>query len=80
MQLERIGPGLLRVTLHAYELATLTAAARWAVEGGQGELAEEPRAELGAVLKSYERELRRNKARRPIRFPTLANDDRRIQE
>lgn len=79
MQLERIGPGLLRVTLHAYELATLTAAARWAVEGGQGELAEEPRARLGAVLESYERELRR-KARRPIRFPTLANDDRRIQE
>lgn len=45
----------MRITLHAYELASLTAAARWAVEGGQGELAAEAHDQLTAVLASYER-------------------------
>lgn len=65
MKLERIGPGRLVVTLHAYELATLTAAARWAAEGGQGELAEEAREQLHAVLESYDSELRRLNDGRP---------------
>ena len=45
----------MRITLHVYELASLTAAARWAVEGGQSELAAEARDHLAAVLESYER-------------------------
>jgi hypothetical protein len=55
VKLERISPGLMRITLHAYELASLTAAARWALEGGVGELAAEARDQLTMVLASYER-------------------------
>lgn len=54
MKLERISPSQLRITLHVYELASLTAAARWAVEGGRSELAAEARDHLAAVLASYE--------------------------
>jgi len=45
--------------MHAYELATLTAAARWAAEGGAGELEPEARAQLRQVLAAYEVELAR---------------------
>ena len=55
MKLERISPGLVRITLHVFELASLTAAARWALEGGRGELAVEARDHLAAVMDSYER-------------------------
>jgi hypothetical protein len=55
VKLERISPGQVRMTLHVYELASLTAAARWALEGGHGELAVEARDQLAAVLTSYER-------------------------
>ncbi len=55
MKLERISPGLVCITLHVYELASLTAAARWALEGGRGELAVEARDQLAGVLESYER-------------------------
>ena len=57
MKLERVSPGIMRMTLHVYELASLTAAARWAVEGGKSELAAEAREHLAAVLASYERAL-----------------------
>jgi hypothetical protein len=55
VKLERVSPGQVRITLHVYELASLTAAARWALEGGQGELAVEAHDQLTAVLASYER-------------------------
>jgi len=71
MKLERLGPARLRVTLHAFELATLTAAARWAVEGGDGELAPEARTQLIEVLDSYDTELRRlNDGREPEPLPS----------
>jgi hypothetical protein len=43
------------MTLHAYELATLVAAARWAAEGGRGELTPDAREQLEKVLESYDR-------------------------
>lgn len=55
MKLERISPGQVRITLHVHELASLTAAARWALEGGHGELAVEAQDQLTAVMASYER-------------------------
>jgi hypothetical protein len=64
MRLERIGPGGFRITLHAYELATLVAAARWAAEAGKGDLDPEARAQLATVLESYENEQRRLNERR----------------
>lgn len=45
----------MRITMHVYELASLTAAARWAVEGGRSELVAEAREHLAVVLASYER-------------------------
>ncbi len=59
MHLERIRPSVLRVTLHAHELAALVAAARWAVAGTPGELGAAQREQLAAVLRSYELELER---------------------
>ncbi|TME47925.1 MAG: hypothetical protein E6I33_06195 [Chloroflexi bacterium] len=73
MKLERLGPARLRVTLHAFELATLTAAARWAAEGGDGELAPDARKQLVDVLDSYDSEVRRlNDSREP---ETLTSHD-----
>jgi hypothetical protein len=40
-------------------MATLMAAARWAGEGGQGELSQEAREQLHQVLGNYEAEVRR---------------------
>lgn len=57
MKLERVRPGVLRATLHAYELAALVSAARWAAEGGEGELPEESVEQLRQVLASYDSEL-----------------------
>lgn len=34
MKVERLRPQVLRLTLHAYELSALIAAARWATEKG----------------------------------------------
>lgn len=58
MQIERLRPTVLRVTLHAYELATLAAAARWAVDGAEGELNPEIREQLDDVLAGYDEALR----------------------
>lgn len=58
MQIEKRSPVVLRVTLHAYELSALVAAARWAVEGAEGELPPEARAQLRRVLASYDEETR----------------------
>lgn len=59
MRLERLGPASFRMTLHAYELATLTSAARWAAEHGGEGTAPEARAQLHTVLAAYEAELAR---------------------
>ncbi len=54
MKIERIRPAVLQVTLSTYELAALMAAARWVVEGAEGELAPEALEQLEQVLASYE--------------------------
>jgi len=59
MKLEQVRPGVLRVTLHAVELGSLIAAARWAVDGGREELPAEARAQLQDLLRRYESELAR---------------------
>lgn len=56
MQIERLRPTVLQVTLHTYEWATLVAAAQWALEGGEGKLSPEARAQLKQVLARYEAE------------------------
>jgi hypothetical protein len=53
--IQRPRPGLVQVTLHAYELATLVATARWAAEGGQGELTAGALEQLRKVLELYDR-------------------------
>lgn len=59
MEVERLRPTVLRVTLHAYEMATLIATARWVAEGAEGELPESIGDDLGAVLARYDRALER---------------------
>ena len=55
MKVERIRPpAILQVTLSAYELSALIAAARWVVEGAKGELAPDAAAQLRDVLASYD--------------------------
>ena len=46
MQLERVRPSVLRLTLHAYELAALIAAARLVAQKGEEELPEEAAQQL----------------------------------
>lgn len=53
MKLERPRPAVLRVTLSAHEMAALIAAARWAVEGGGGDLPSEAQDRLRQVVASY---------------------------
>lgn len=57
MKLTRVGQASFQLTLHGYELATLMAAVRWAAEGGEGEITADARAQLHAVLASYEAQL-----------------------
>ena len=57
MQLERVRPSVLRLTLHAYELAALIAAARLVAE--KDELPEEASEQLRQVLASYDEATRR---------------------
>jgi hypothetical protein len=47
------------VTLSPYEMGTLIAAARWVLEGGEGELTDEARSRLQQVLESYDEATRR---------------------
>lgn len=56
MKIEQIKPTVLRVTLHAYELAALTSAARWVIEGAEGELPDEAIEQLEKVLEKYDSE------------------------
>lgn len=54
MKIDRLRPTVLRVTLHAYELSALVAAARWVVEGAEGELSPEAQDQLRQVLENYD--------------------------
>lgn len=54
MRVERVRPAVLRVTLHAYEMAALVAAARWAVEGGGSDLDPQAREQIKAVVDGYD--------------------------
>jgi len=54
MHIEHTRPTVLRLTLHAYELATLMAVARWAAEGASGELPKEAVEQLRQLVESYE--------------------------
>lgn len=58
MKIERLGPTALRLTLHAYEMAALAAAARWAADGAEGELKPAIRDQLAGVLDDYDDALR----------------------
>jgi hypothetical protein len=54
MKVERVRPVTLQVTLSAYELSALIAAARWVSEGAKGELAPEAVDQLRQVLANYD--------------------------
>lgn len=54
MKVERVRPMTLQVTLSAYELSALIAAARWVMEGAEGEMAPEAVEQLRQVLASYD--------------------------
>jgi hypothetical protein len=54
MHVERLRPTTLRLTIHAFEPASLIAAARWAAEGGKGELTAEAIDQLRNVLDNYD--------------------------
>jgi hypothetical protein len=59
MIVERVRPTMLRVTVYAYELSALIAAAQWVVEGAPGELPQEARDQIQQVLENYDAEIRR---------------------
>ncbi|MBB1254146.1 hypothetical protein [Streptomyces alkaliterrae] len=59
MRLEWERPGVLRVTTHAYEFATLVAAARHVSEHTPDELPEEALDQLRQVLAEYDEQARR---------------------
>lgn len=58
MRIERVRPTIFQLTLHAYELASLVAAARAVAKGDTGELTEEARLNLQAVLSDYDKAFR----------------------
>jgi hypothetical protein len=60
MQIRHVRPAVLEVTLHAYELSALIAAARWAVEGARGDLPPEALEQLKRVLSDYDGGLQRS--------------------
>lgn len=62
MQIERVRPAVFQITLHAYELATLVAAARVIVQGSESELNAEARGQLETVLADYDEAFRRAQA------------------
>ena len=62
MQIQRVRPATLQVTLHAAELSALIAAARWVAEGMRGELSDEARDQLRQVLTSYDQQVARLKS------------------
>jgi hypothetical protein len=59
VKIRRVRPAVLQVTLHAAELSSLVAAARWAFEGEPGALPPDARDHLRQVLASYDDEARK---------------------
>ncbi|MFE9258727.1 hypothetical protein [Streptomyces sp. NPDC006879] len=59
MELERVRPMVLRGTFHAYELAALTAAARFVVESAPAEVPKESLDQLAQLLSEYDQQVRR---------------------
>lgn len=60
MTVERLRPTVLRVTLHAFELGALIAAARWVAEGAEGELPADAREQLRDVVEGYDAAVQRH--------------------
>ncbi|MFI6284839.1 hypothetical protein ACIBCM_08795 [Streptomyces sp. NPDC051018] len=58
MELERIRPMVLRATFHAYELAALTAAARYVVESAPPEIPADALRQLERLLADYDAQVR----------------------
>ena len=59
MNIDKVGPATFKLTLHSIELSALIAAARWAKEGGEGEIAEEARRNLSQILERYDAEIKK---------------------
>lgn len=59
MKVERTRPSVYQLTLHAYELAALIAAARWVVEEADDQIPAESVDQLRSLLESYDAQLRR---------------------
>lgn len=59
MQIERLRPTALQLTIHPFELAALISVARWILEGMPGELTDEARDQLRQVLANYDNASRR---------------------
>lgn len=56
MQLEQITLTRYRITLHAYELATLVSAVRWITDGAKGDLSGEAVKQMERILEDYDKE------------------------
>lgn len=54
MTIDQLRPAVFRVTLHGYELATLMAAARFVLEGADGEMTPEARRQLAQVVERFD--------------------------
>jgi len=68
MHIEQMRPGIFRVTLSGYELAALSSAARWVVEGAKGEFTPEAIQQLQAVVACYDKAIKRLKEEKdPVR-------------
>jgi hypothetical protein len=59
VELERVRPTVLRVTLHPYELAGLMAAVRYVVDSAPPEVPDAAREQLRGLLGDYDEGLRR---------------------
>jgi imidazolonepropionase-like amidohydrolase len=59
VQLNRVRPTVVQVTLHAYELAGLMAAVRYVVDSAPSEIPQAARDQLGELLADYDQGLRR---------------------
>ena len=59
MELDRVRPTVLRVTLHAYELAGLMAAVRYVVDSAPSEVPDAAREQLHGMLADYDEGLSR---------------------
>lgn len=59
MRIERLRSTTFQLTLGAFEMAALVAAARWVTSGAQGELTSEALDQLRKVLESYDEQWQR---------------------